>query len=242
MKLVRSFIYSAGAILLVAAYGRFLIATGNAQHVLSRLDPMLGIPLRYAVLIVGAFELTVAWFCLFGRRVGFQLGWLAWLSTNFIVFWIGLIYSHCPPQGTCIGSLTDPLHLSHGITGSIVEFIPFCLVLGSYAAVLSFWLSADARSARLVASQQSADLRDAAAGLLKMLCPSCGGHVNFPAQNMGQQIPCPHCQAAVTPRKSDNLKMTCFFCKEHIEFPAHALGQKIKCPHCKNDITLKEPV
>jgi DNA-directed RNA polymerase subunit RPC12/RpoP len=76
---------------------------------------------------------------------------------------------------------------------------------------------------------------------LKISCSHCGGHIEFASQNVGQQIPCPHCRKSIALRKPDFLKMACFFCKEHIEFPAHAIGEKMPCPHCKMDITLKEP-
>jgi DNA-directed RNA polymerase subunit RPC12/RpoP len=241
MKWIKPFIYSAGGILLAAALIRFVIAAGNAQ-VLALPEPMLGIPLRYAVLAVGAFELVVALVCLFGKRVGLQIGWLAWLATNFLVFWIGLVWQHCSPQGTCIGSLTDPLRIYHGITGYVLQFLPFGLALGSYAAAVSFWFSADARTARLAGARQIADRRDATAGLMKMFCPACGGHVKFAAPNIGQQIPCPHCRVAIKLRQPDeNLKMTCVLCGGHVEFPAHAVGQKIPCPHCAKTITLLKP-
>jgi DNA-directed RNA polymerase subunit RPC12/RpoP len=67
------------------------------------------------------------------------------------------------------------------------------------------------------------------------------GRTEFASQNVGQQIPCPHCRKSIALRKPDFLKMACFFCQEHIEFPAHAIGEKMPCPHCKLDITLKEP-
>ena len=74
-----------------------------------------------------------------------------------------------------------------------------------------------------------------------MSCPVCGVHIRFDERNLGQKIPCPHCQKAITLRKLDLLKMACFFCQEHIEFPPHAIGEKMPCPHCHMDITLKEP-
>lgn len=237
MKWMRYFILSAGVILLAAALSRFLIAAGNAQ-VMALPDPMLGIPLRYAVLLVGGFELVVALICLFGKRIGLQIGWLAWLGTNFLVFWFGLVWQHCSPQAACIGALTDPLHIYHGTTGYVFEFMPFGLLLGSCVAAATLWFSADARTARLAGARQ----HDATAGLMKMFCPACGGHVKFAAQNIGQQIPCPHCRVAITLRKPDeNLKMTCVLCGGHVEFPAHAVGQKIPCPHCAKTITLLKP-
>jgi hypothetical protein len=239
-KWIKYFILSAGGILLAAALIRLLIALG-ATPILALPEPMLGIPLRYAVLIVGALELTVALFCLFGRQLGLQIGWLVWFSTNYLIFWLGLVWEHGQLQGSCFGTLTDPLRLSYGFTGYILEFIPIYLVFGSYAAGLWFWFSQEARTARLVVARQHAAKCDAAAGLLKMLCPSCGGHIKFASQNIGQSIPCPHCRQTIALSKPDNLKMSCFFCQGHIEFPPHAIGEKMPCPHCKMDITLKEP-
>lgn len=241
MKLIKLFIYSAGGILLAAALIRFVIAAGNAQA-LALSEPMLGVPLRYAVLIVGGIELTVALICLFGKRAGLQIGLLVWLATNFIVFQIGLLWMHCHPQATGIGSLTDPLHLSRGITGTTIRLLPFYLLLGSCAAALWYWFSKESQAALRMIAQQRETSRDAAAGLLKMTCPACGIHIKFASQNLGQKILCPHCKQETTLRKSENLKMSCFFCRGHIEFPAHAIGEKISCPHCKMDITLKEPI
>jgi DNA-directed RNA polymerase subunit RPC12/RpoP len=128
------------------------------------------------------------------------------------------------------------------MSGYIIEFAPLYLMLGSYAAAVSFWFSADARTARLAGARQLAARRDATAGLMKMFCPACGGHVKFTAQNIGQQIPCPHCRVAIILRKPDeNLKMSCVLCGGHVEFPPHALGQTIDCPHCAKTITLSRP-
>ena len=241
MKWIRYFILCAGAVLLAAAATRFLIAVGNAQVLLVP-EPMLGIPLRYAVLLVGGFELAVALICLFGKRMGLQIGWLAWLGTNYVVFWFGMMMMRIHPQGTCIGGLTDPLSVYHGTTGYVLQYLPFGLALGSYAAAASLWFSRDARTARLADARQLTASRDEVAGLMTMSCPACGGHVKFAAQNIGQQISCPHCQAAITVRKPDeNLKMTCVLCGGHIEFPPHAIGQKIPCPHCAKSITLLKP-
>ncbi len=239
-KWIKFFIPSAGAILLAAALMRFIIAVGNAQ-IMPLPEPMLGIQLRYAVLMVGGFELVVALICLFGKHAGLQIGWLAWLSTNYIVFQAALWWTHCQLQGTCLGSLTDPLRLSRGTSGLIMTFVPLYLAAGSFAA--GFWLafSKDARTARQLAAQELAGQRDTAAGLLKMPCPACGVHIKFAIQNLGQHIPCPHCQSTITLRKPENLKMTCVLCGGHVEFPAHALGQKIPCPHCAKTITLLKP-
>lgn len=242
MKWIKFFVYSAGGILLAAGLIRFIIASGNGQ-VLALSDPILGIPLRYAVLAVGCIELTVAMICLFGQQVRLQTAWLAWLVSNYAVLWIGLLLTHCQIQGTCLGGLTDPLLLARGMTGYIAQLMPFYLVLGSYAAAHRLWFSKEGRMVNLAAARQLVAQQDATAGLMKMFCPSCGGHVKFATQNTGQQIACPHCQVVIILRKMDEeLKMTCVLCGGNIEFPAHALGQKIQCPHCAKNITLLKPL
>src|SRR5882724_199761 len=238
IKLTRLFIYTAGGILLAAALVRFLVVT-NAPFLPLR-DPLLGIPTFWLVLIAGGIELILGLNCLFGRHIRLQTGLLAWLASNFLVYRIGLFSIGCPQKYGCLGSLTDPLHLSRGTTGFVMEIIPVYLLLGSYVTFIWLWFTKEGKAAQSIAAM-SPDQRDAASGLSKMICPSCGGKVKFPAHNIGQRIPCPHCRTTIMLRKPENLKMSCYFCKEHIEFPAHAIGEKLKCPHCHNDITLKEP-
>ncbi|HUZ08284.1 MAG TPA: hypothetical protein VMV89_12460 [Candidatus Paceibacterota bacterium] len=243
MKWIRYFIPTVGVILLAAALTRFVIAAGNAQ-VLALPDPMLGIPLRVTVLMVGGFELVVALICLFGRRIGLQTGWLAWLGTNYVVFWIGLAWQHCSPQGTCIGSLTDPLRLYYGATGYILQFLPFGLALGSYAALVQPWLAKRVKVESppvQTAVANSGPAKTGAAVLvrsLKISCTACGGHVEFATNLLGETIPCPHCRATITLKRADNIKMSCSSCGGNIEFPSHALGEKIPCPHCSTDVIL----
>lgn len=227
----KAFVRSTGAILLASALIRFLIAASNAPF-LSLPDPAIGIPLRYSVLIAGGIEFLVAFICLFGERVNLQIGWLAWLATNFIVFRIGLFWMHCHPQATCIGSLTDPLHLSRGMTGMIVALLPVYLALGSYTALIWLWF---------VAPKHSEGDYGVVAGLIKISCPACGGHIKFAALNLGLRIPCPHCRSAIILREPETLKMSCVSCGGHIEFPSYAVGQRILCPHCSKTITLLAP-
>jgi len=228
--LVSLFVYGSGAVLLALSLDRLMVAISPAQF-LSLPEPVMGIPLRYAVLLVGGFELAVAIICLFGRRINPQLGWLAWLATNCTVYQIGLFIMHCHSQATCFGRLTDPLHLSHGITGIIINLLPAFMLLGSFTAILWLWFGERIWGRCRKEKQES----------IKMSCPACGVHIRFASHSLGQKISCPQCQKNITLRKPDLLKMACFFCQEHIQFPAHAIGEKIPCPHCNMDITLKEP-
>jgi predicted RNA-binding Zn-ribbon protein involved in translation (DUF1610 family) len=224
MRKIKLFIQSAGALLLASALIRFLIAVGS-DPVLSLPEPMLGLPLRYTLLLLGGFELTVALICLSSKRPGFQLVWIAWVSSNYQVYWIGLKMMDYAPQTSCIGSVTDPLQLSRGNLSLVLSFLPLYFLLGSCIGLL--WLWRESRRAK-------------ASIFHKMACPACGIHIRFDEHNLGQRFPCPQCFTDIIIRKPQLLKTVCFFCQEHIEFPSHAIGEKIKCPHCCKDITLKE--
>ncbi len=242
MNGIKLFIRVGGGILLAAALIRFLIAAGTSPA-LALPEPFIGVSIRTAVLVIGGIELVVALFCLFGRWPWLQLGGLALLATGYAVYVLVLLAKGVQVQASCLGSLTDPLRIYRGGTGYALQFIPFGLALGSYAAAVALWFSSEARMARAGARQLAAR-RDATAGPIKMrmVCPACSGHVEFAAPDVGKQISCPHCRAAITLCKpDDNLKMTCVLCGGHIEFPPHAAGQKIDCPHCAKTITLLQP-
>ncbi len=225
--MTRLFILLSGAVLLAAALTRFLILLGNVPQ-LHQPDPLLGLPLALGLFLAGAAELTVALLCLFGRRTRLQAGLIAWLACNYTVMRAGMYYTGIHPDWTCIGSLTDPLHLARGLSGLVVDWVlPGGLLAGSVAVLLAPWV-------RVLFPPRSA--------FAKMSCPACGGHIRFSLSNLDRETACPHCRATVRLGRDVTLKMSCYFCKGHIAFPAHALGTKLSCPHCKMDITLKELV
>ena len=244
---IKIFIASAWVILLMAALIRLIIAAGDAPA-LSLPDALLGMPLRYAVLVVGTVELVVAWVCLFGKSVGLSTVWLTWLGTVYLAFQAGLVWVHCQLQGTCLGSLTDPLHLARGDSGILVGLLPWYVVLGGFAvaATILFPRRAKASPQRNGRTQGSAkpgapgSVPAAYVRFLKIACTACGGHIEFPTNLFGEQIPCPHCRAGVTLQKPVTLKMACPACAGRLEFPDHALGQKTPCPHCQREITLQK--
>lgn len=223
------FIRLAGALLLAMALVNIIHAGTNGQS-LEILDPLLGIPIRMAGLIVGCMELVVALVCLLGKRAGLQAMLIAWLITNFAVYRIGLLWQGSHTQWGCLGNPLERLQIFSGAADLGIYFIFGSLLIGGYVSVFWFWLGESFLGRKRKEQGES----------FKMTCSSCGVHIRFARQNLGQKIPCPKCRTTIILRKPDLLKMACFFCKEHIEFPSHAIGEKMPCPHCKMDITLKE--
>ena len=246
MNWTKLFTYSAGGILLGAGLIRWLIAAGH-QPVLGMADPLLGIPVRDGLLIVGAVELGVAGLCLFGKNLRLQTALLAWLGTNLVVYQVGLVWLHLHPQAGCLGSLTDPLQLARGTLGYVTALMPGFVVLGSYAAAATELLPKGTKRTKekshgrigLTGTTVAAETRQAAyVRFVKIACTACGGRIEFPANAFGEQISCPHCQAAIILQKPVNVKMRCPVCAGPLEYPDYALGQKILCPHCQAAIML----
>lgn len=118
--------------------GKAFSATGPARA-LDVADPLLRMPFRELLLLVGLAELLIAFFCLFTDRRRFSLLAVAWLSTNFLVYRLGLWFIGWHRPCGCMGSLSDMLHLSPRAADNIMKVVLAYLLTGSYAILLLEW-------------------------------------------------------------------------------------------------------
>jgi DNA-directed RNA polymerase subunit RPC12/RpoP len=225
-KLTRGFTDSAAALLAALALGLLLSNLASATLVPPR-EPVLLLTLRTFFWALAGMALAVALITIFAANLRLKLALVLWLALNLVVYEIGLRSTGAHGAGGYLGSLADTFGLSTRVADVFLKALFLYLLAGSFTLLAWSWF-------------QKSTLKSNSA-TYKTACAHCGGHIAFSIRNLGQIIPCPHCQQPTTLRKPDFLKMTCFFCKEHIEFPTHALGEKIPCPHCNMDITLKEP-
>ena len=214
------FVVFSGGILALDGSAKLLAILDKSQQLYFS-EPIAGIEFRHLFIVLGIAEVLVACLCLFTKKRNLTLVLMAWLAANFLVYRIGLWTMGWPHPYVFLASVMKILDTSPIIADRIISLFAVILFGGSTTLL---WFG-------------NGNLRD----FIKMSCLSCGGHIKFDSQNIGQKIPCPHCETTVTLRAGENLKMSCFFCKEHIEFPPHAIGEKMPCPHCKMDITLMEP-
>jgi hypothetical protein len=221
MKVLRKF---SGALLLAVAFSLFLVNWTSPSYIVLPFDPIFALSQQWLFWIIGGFALAVALICLFDDRPIPQVFILSLLATAFIAYQIWVYCVGCRGVSGYLGGLSRTFGVSAHGAGVLTMLGTVILPILSYSSVGWLWWRGKLE-----------------AKFLKMSCPSCGGHLKFEFTSLGKQVPCPHCQAAVTLRKPDeNLKMSCFLCKERIEFPSHALGSIIRCPHCHKDITLRQ--
>ena len=136
-KLLQWFSVSAGVILAITGIAKVWSGLGNSK-LLAVADPIIGVHFGNLMLAVGFAEIVIAFVCFFGKRQTLALGLVAWLSTNFLFYRIGLWWMDWHRPCSCLGNLTDALHLPPQTADTAMKIILAYLLIGSYASL--FWL------------------------------------------------------------------------------------------------------
>ena len=137
MILIRLFIYSAGTLLVMTSAAK-LVSAGGSARILQYMDPIFNISFQHVFVVVGALEFLVALLCFFYQRAEVKAGLLAWLSTSFLLYRLGLVWVGYHRPCSCMGNLTDALHIPPHAADLTMKIILGYLLLGSYATL--FWL------------------------------------------------------------------------------------------------------
>ena len=152
-KIVRIYICSAGAFLLIASIAKLVSACGNSK-ILQNLDPIFSIPFRDILWIVGSIELVVVSVCFFCKQALLQVALTAWLATCFMLYRVGLLWIDYRKPCHCLGNLTDALHIPPQTADTAMKIILLYLLIGSYATL--FWLWRQKRKSSSVSSSEKA--------------------------------------------------------------------------------------
>src|ERR1035437_71226 len=147
-KSLYAFLLLAAVVLLTPGLAKAWSAFDGAT-ILMTLDPILGIQIRHLMLTVGVLELIIASICLFGKSQKLKLGLIAWLTTSFVLYRLGLGWMGWQKPCSCMGNLTDALHIPPQTADTVMKIILAYLLIGSYASL--FWLWRQKRKASIVA-------------------------------------------------------------------------------------------
>jgi len=132
------FVVSAGGLLAATALGKGFSAIGSARA-LDMPDPLVGVPFRQLLLLVSLAELLIAFFCLFTDKRQLSLLAVVWMSSNFLVYRVGLWFIGWHHPCACMGSLAGMLHLSDQAADNIMKGVLAYLLIGSYGILLREW-------------------------------------------------------------------------------------------------------
>ena len=131
------FVASAGIILIITALAKLWSSAGAAK-ILAFSDPILRISYTHLMMMVGVAELAVGIICLVAKNRRLSLILVAWLGTNILAYRLGLLGMGWHGSCSCLGNLTDALHIQPQTADTAMKIILAYLLIGSYATL--FWL------------------------------------------------------------------------------------------------------
>ena len=137
VKTIHLFLKFAGWLFLITAVAKLYGATGNAR-IYQALDPIFATSFRALFMVVGAIEFSVGLICILSSRTLIATGLVAWLATNLLAYRLVLILIGYHKPCSCLGNLTDALHIPPQTADTAMKIILAYLLLGSYATL--FWL------------------------------------------------------------------------------------------------------
>ena len=133
--LSRGFIVSAVVILVVTGAAKVLSSLGHVKA-LDQVDPVFGAPLRALLALTGIAEIMIAGYCFRSPRVRLSAGLLAWFSSLLLLYRISLLALGWRQPCSCLGSLTEVLHLSPDTADLIMKWVLAYLLVGSFGLLL----------------------------------------------------------------------------------------------------------
>jgi hypothetical protein len=132
------FLLSAGVMLAITGVGKIWAQFGTVVA-LTVVDPILGIQFKHLLLAAGMAELAIATVCFLSKANRLATVLVVWLATSFVVYRLGLWWIGWHKPCSCMGSLTDTLHISPMVADNIMKVVLAYLLIGSYATLFWFW-------------------------------------------------------------------------------------------------------
>ena len=138
-RFLNIFLGMCAVILIVTGLAKVISALGT-DEVLTTFDPITGLRFKTLFSIVGGIEFCFGSICLLSRRLAvLEVILIAWLSTSFVVYRIGLAIVGYTLPCPCLGSFTGALHISAEAADTAMKIVLAYLLIGSYGALIWLW-------------------------------------------------------------------------------------------------------
>lgn len=133
------FLYPAAVLLFFTAMVE-LSGAISAARILDQPDPLLLLSSRLVLVLVGVLELLLSAYLLMGQYGWAKLGLTAGLTTNLLVYRLGLWWAGAPNFGDCVGNFNEWLPISPWSLHVIMVAALGFLIIGSYTFLILNWL------------------------------------------------------------------------------------------------------
>lgn len=133
------FCLSAGIVLLITGTAKVWSAFGDAE-LLRRIDPILDMQFRHLMLVAGILELILAGFCLLRKTETIAIMLVAFFAGSLSMYRLGLWWIGWHRACSCLGNLTEAIHVSPQLADEVMKGILAYLLAGSYGILFHQWL------------------------------------------------------------------------------------------------------
>jgi len=116
-----------------------LVSSFGHDRVLESHDPVFNISYRNVFWVVGALELGISLIGLVCEKNNLRVALLAWISTSFLIYRIGMPLVGYNKPCPCLGNLTGIIHISSQTADIAMKIILTYLLVGSYATLFLLW-------------------------------------------------------------------------------------------------------
>jgi len=137
-SVVRRFCVTAGIILAITGGAKIWSGLGDSKF-LAVVDPIFAVKFGPLMLALGLVEIVIALVCFFGKRQTQAVLLVAWLSTGFVIYRLGLWWMDWHRPCNCLGNLTDALHISPQTADNIMKALLAYLLIGGYGLLIWQW-------------------------------------------------------------------------------------------------------
>jgi hypothetical protein len=135
----RFFILSIGLVLCVTALSKFYAAAGSTR-IFGLPDPVFHIPLRELLVLAGCAELAVGIICMTYYASVRAMAAVAWLSLVLATYRLGSEIIGYEKPCSCLGTLTDALHLAPKTADRMASALLVYMLVGSCYFLARQWL------------------------------------------------------------------------------------------------------
>jgi hypothetical protein len=129
---MKLFLKAAMTLLIITASAKLLMVLGEAR-ILGSADPLISfLSNRQVLFLVGALELWVAYMIYRSPGALLSLSLVAWLSTLFLLYRVGLWGTGFQGTCGCLGNLAEMLGVKPATLDLVVKTMLAYLLVGSY--------------------------------------------------------------------------------------------------------------
>lgn len=128
------------AVLLFVTAGAKIVSFFGHARILEMSDPLIGIPMRWLILLVGFLEIGVAGVLVSKGHFSTKLTAIATLSTCFLTYRLGLLWAGVGKPCACLGNIGDILRIPPNVIDISMKSSLAYLLIGSLSFLLVDWL------------------------------------------------------------------------------------------------------